>query len=131
MSFASQVKKGADQYIVDAMKVVSNVYSQASYKVVGRTPVDTGRLENNWNASFGSASPVSRESAGSERGSSGKDSFESIDRVTKLINETKLGESIFLTNGLAYAQDIEMGKSGQAPAGMMRLSVKEAGGTYK
>lgn len=131
MSFASQVKKGADQYMIDAMKVVSDSYLNTSDKVITRTAVLTGKLKNNWSGSFGSPSVVNRNTSGFELGSSGADSFDSAKRVAKLIDPSKVGKNIYLTNGLDYAEDIEMGKSGKSPRGMLRVSVREAGGTYK
>ncbi len=123
MSFDSEVKAYTKIALQDAHKVVKQVVRDVMVNTVDRTPVDTGKLKNSWYASFGS--PISAVS-GRDEDSSGGDSFNSAYEVTSKINQSKMGESIFYTNSLKYSEDIELGKSGQAPTGMMRRSMRDA-----
>tara|TARA_R110000737_G_scaffold127541_2_gene160111 strand:- start:333 stop:725 length:393 start_codon:yes stop_codon:yes gene_type:complete len=123
MSFDSEVKAYTKIALKDAHKVVKEVVNRAMVITVDRTPVDTGKLKNSWYASFGS--PITAINGRSEDASGG-DSLNSAYDVTSKINQSKMGESIFYTNSLKYSADIELGKSGKAPTGMMRRSMRDA-----
>jgi hypothetical protein len=123
MSFDSEVKAYTKIALKDAHKVVREVVNRAMVITVDRTPVDTGKLKNSWYASF--VSPITAINGRSEDGQGG-DSLNSAYDVTSKINQSRMGESIFFTNSLKYSEDIELGKSGQAPTGMMRRSMRDA-----
>jgi len=79
--------------------------------IVRRTPVDSGRLRGNW-------------SAGINRPKDETGEYQST------VARARLGESLFLTNNLPYAQVIENGRVGnkgsyQAPKGMVRVTISE------
>lgn len=132
MSFSSQVKKGADNYIIDAMKIVSKSFDETSKKIVRDTAVDTGKLRNNWAASFISpATSVDRPSDGYAGTGNGVDSLTSINEVVKNINTEKVGQTINLTNCQHYAVKMEMGGYDSAPQGFLIRNVMSAGKTYK
>lgn len=142
MSFSSQVKKGADNYIIDAMKIVSKSFDETSKKIVRDTAVDTGKLRNNWTASFISpATSVNRPSdgyagtgafeEGKKQKTKGVDSLKSIDEVVKSINAGKVGQTINLTNCQPYAVKMEIGGYKSAPKGFLITNVMSAGKTYK
>ena len=82
-------------------------------KVVLRSPVDTGRFRANWNVSFGEPNYSTTASTNQTRGEPAKALTLPIGGVT------------YLSNGLPYAGRLEYGWSKQAPAGMVRLSVRE------
>lgn len=132
MSFSSQVKKGADNYIIDAMKIVSSTFDGTSKKIVRDTAVLTGKLRNNWTASFISpATSVDRPSDGYLGSGNGVDSLTSIDEVVKNINSEKVGQTINLTNCQPYAVKMEIGGYDSAPKGFLITNVNSAGKTYK
>lgn len=113
-----------NQYIektkLDADKVVRSTLIDLSAKIIMRTPVDTGRLINNWYPSF---ERVSLE----KTGRTGKGTA-SVNRVKALLSaDTSSGYTYYLTNNLPYAARIEYeGYSKvKAPAGMIRITAAE------
>lgn len=123
MSFDSEVKAFTKIALEDAHKVVKQVVNEVMVFTVDRTSVDTGKLKNSWYASFGS--PVTAVNGRSEDASGG-DSLNSAYNVTSKIKASTMGEPIFFTNSLHYAEKIELGGYARAPAGMMRISMKQA-----
>lgn len=82
--------------------------------VVQKSPVDTGRFKANWNV--GTTPDLSfNASTNAGRG---------LAEAQKAIGISS-GSVVYLSNGLPYARRLEYGYSGQAPAGMVRLSVRE------
>ncbi len=128
MSFDSEVKAYTKIALADANKTVKKVVQDVMVSTVNRTSVDTGKLKNSWYASFGA--PIKAVSGRSED-KSGQDSLESAERVTSKINKSTMGESIFFTNSLPYAEKIELGGYARAPAGMMRISMLQAVRKYQ
>ena len=128
MSFDSEVKNYTKVALEDAHKVVKKVVSDVMVNTVNRTSVETGKLKNSWYASFGS--PVIATS-GRNPDESGSDSLDSAERVTSKIKKDTMGQSIYFTNSLHYAQKIETGGFSKAPAGMMRISMKNAVKDFK
>lgn len=83
--------------------------------VVLKSPVDTGRFRSNWNFGIGAADYATTESTNEARG---------MQEAAKAANQPS-GGVVTLSNGLPYAKRLEYGYSGQAPFGMVRLSVLE------
>lgn len=114
MSFSNQVgafaKKAKSRVDRIRRKIAFTVFT----RVILRTPVDTGRLRNNWYASIGTPSDSVDDSTPDPMSSV-------ISEIGKLHGD----ESIFLTNNLPYAEVIENGSSKQAPQGMVRVTLRE------
>lgn len=101
--------------------------------VVMGTPVDTGRLKNNWYAS--NRSPSSRSTMATDPSGSA-----SMARVDAALTKLQLGQTFYLTNSLPYARTVEYGLypnppknptgktvngfSKMAPQGMLRVSLR-------
>lgn len=85
-------------------------------KVITATPVDTGRLRGNWQASINQPILTQIAEIVSEA-----DAINASENVTKKI---KLGDFFFFTNNLPYARRIEEGYSQQMPQGMLRVNIK-------
>lgn len=104
--------KDIERFSNNVNKAATNVFRGTALglfgKIIKRTPVDTGRLRGNWFTSI-NVSP------------NGKDSG-SYEGVTF---KAKLGDSIYFTNNLPYAKEIENGSSKQAPHGMIKVTVSE------
>lgn len=76
------------------------------------TPKDTGRLRNNWFPSVNSGSNETTEST----------SDQVMERVKAV--KFKLGDTLYFTNNLPYAERIEFtGWSKKAPQGMVRKNI--------
>lgn len=83
-----------------------------------KSPVDTGRFRANWTVSYG---PTTQTVTGLDR-----TGIETINRGLRLIQLMNPGQDeLWITNRLPYARRLEYGHSGQAPAGMVRLTVAE------
>ena len=88
--------------------------------VVMRSPVDTGAFAASWMYSVNSPATGTRDDELDPRL---EDAKERVEEALKL----KMGDTAYLVNNLPYAIPLENGHSGQAPQGMVKLSVKEYG----
>lgn len=90
--------------------------------VVEKSPVDTGRFKGNWNVSYA----VPNMSVGGRQDKTPKGEVDGSSlAMLQRVNGFPVGGISYLSNGLAYARRLEYGWSGQAPSGMVRLSVRE------
>lgn len=129
MRFRIAVEEQSDQLF---RKIILDL----DYKVVYRTPVDSGRAQGNWTANIGS-SPVWSET--SERGAAA-----AIGSIQSIVSEAKMAtDTVWLSNGLPYITVLEYGlfpnppKAGagktaagfstQAVGGMISISAAEFG----
>jgi len=87
-------------------------------KFTDSTPVDTGRARASWNLSIGSPSTSVPEKV--EQGRRRKPA-----RPKVKVSELKSGKSIYVTSNLDYIEYLEAGSSGQAPGGMVEISIAE------
>jgi len=87
-------------------------------RVILRSPVDTGRFRANWQVAIGSM-PNGTLSLDDKIGTA------TVSNATARSAGVKAGDVIYLANNLPYAQRLEDGYSGQAPAGMVGLTVQE------
>ncbi len=119
----SQIAQYAEKAKKDLDKVTRSVILQISTNIIIRTPVDSGRLINNWYPSFDIPSTQTTNRTGA-KGSA------AVSRVSKTlpVNIKLEGRTFYLSNNLPYAYRIEYeGYSKvKAPAGMVRISVAEA-----
>ena len=87
-------------------------------RVVRRTPVDTGRARGSWGVAIGQPRPGPRDRED-------KDGSQAMAEVQNAIATMQLGDRIFLVTSLEYMPVLETGSSGQAPAGMVRITRNE------
>lgn len=99
-------------------KIVRGTLYGLTNRIVKRSPVDTGRFRNNWQASVNTINTATTESV--DRSGSG-----AINKARGTINRLEMGSTFYLSNNLPYAQRLEYGWSKQAPSGMLRISVAE------
>ena len=114
------VEKAKGKQEVMVKKVMLETFS----KVVNKSPVDTGRFRANWIIGNHSAKRITT----TETDKSGKGAIGKIVADISAINLT--GQSIYLTNSLAYSLKLDHGYSKQAPQGMVRLSLIEITSHY-
>jgi len=108
------------------METAREVMKQMSYKVINRTPVDTGLLVNSWIPTKGKASTRVMKTGDKQK-------KKVKQKIRKVVNTLKPGENYFLTNNQPYSLIIEMGRqegppaqgSKLAPYGMLRITVAE------
>ena len=99
-------------------KVVRGTLFRLAGRIIKRSPVDTGRFRNNWNALTNSINTATTNSTDSSGASS-------ISEARTTIENLQIGATFYLTNNLPYARRLEYGWSDQAPSGMLRRSVAE------
>lgn len=87
-------------------------------RIIKRSPVDTGRFRNNWQATVNS--PASGLKTGVDKTGEG-----AVAEARTAVNRLEMGQDFYLSNNLPYAQRLEFGWSQQAPNGMLRLSIAE------
>lgn len=120
-AFGDEAERKADQAI---RKVALGVFD----RVIMRTPVDTGRLRGNWQASVGKpATGIRRRpDANGPVTQNGSGSSTAKDRAQKVVLGANSPTVFYLTNNLPYATVIEYeSRSQQAPQGMVRISAAE------
>ena len=95
------------------LKIFKKSVIDLTSDIISDTPVDTGRLKNNWFPSVGAASEQTTEATANEAG----------DRAEKCAqNELTLDKTFYFTNNLPYAFCIEFEgwSKVKAPQGMVR-----------
>lgn len=101
--------------------VVRKIALDLFKRVIMKSPVDTGRFKGNWQVAIG-AIPSGTLELTDKSGSA------TVSKVTAATLGLKAGDIITLANNLDYAMGLEMGRSKQAPVGMVRTTVLEFGG---
>ena len=108
MSFARQLKSATGQ-VTDALNTTwKRSVVQAFTQTVIRTPVDTGRARNSWLL--------------------GQSNDGGIGTATVTINGQQIpdiGGAVLLYSNLPYIERLEDGYSGQAPQGMVKITVNQ------
>lgn len=131
--FGAQLAKFAKQAGKNADLVVTKVCLDAATRVIEKTPVDTGRLRANWQATIG-------QPAGGQVEAEDKQGAMTIQKVLGPAGQAP-GRLFYLTNNLSYAVVAEFGMWGsgdgatqkttrdghsiQAPSGMVRVTMAE------
>ena len=91
--------------------------------IIYDTPVDTGRLRNNWIPSI-NKSETSYSMLGSDTSKRRSKERPTLQETITKVNTLKLGDTFYFTNNLPYAKRIEFdGWSAKAPAGMVRKNL--------
>ncbi len=107
------VKKGLVNGIEDSIaEMALSVFSS----VVIATPVATGRARGNWQPSFGN--PASTALIQTD-----KNGQPTIAKGTRLFALYQFGETIFITNNVAYIQRLNEGHSSLAPSGFVEKAI--------
>lgn len=91
---------------------------EALRRVVLKSPVDTGRFRGNWQVAIGVRPNGVVETVDPSGGAT-------IANGTRPISALDQLDVVYLVNNLPYAQRLEDGYSGQAPQGMVAVTVAE------
>ena len=130
---AGDLEKWARKINANIDDIITATCLDISTKIIQRTPVDTGRLRGNWQATIGAvatSSSLSRDKTG-----------QSTIAKAATVSEQAPGNIFFLVNNLPYARVAEFGEWGtgpgatdrttrdgfsiQAPYGMVRVTASE------
>ena len=115
-----------DKYVAaakgDLNKAARAVAFDLYNRLLIRSPVLTGRFRGNWQIGLNAVpgGVIAVEGIGQT----------AIEAQAK-VGSFKIGDTINMTNNLPYAVALELGHSGQAPAGVVRITVKEFKGIVK
>lgn len=85
--------------------------------VVNRTPVDTGRAQNNWNVGIDNVDPSVTSEAQKNAGFV-------LAKAQGIIRRFKAGQVLWITNNVEYINQLERGSSKQSPAGMVAVTLR-------
>lgn len=102
-------------------------------RIILKTPVDTGRARGNWLCTISVPAIAMQKGEdwfqGQTSGDFDKSGRAAIEEASNQVLSWKPGDvAIFLTNNLPYIQRLEEGYSGQAPAGMVAITIAEFDG---
>ena len=122
MSFTAQLKAFETKAGARMDLVHRKVGAQIAQGIILMTPVDTGHARANWQATFDQ--PANGEIAGNDPGGG---QTVALTTAVAMSWDTAKGGSLFLTNKLPYIERLEEGWSGQAPAGMVRVTLLRFG----
>ena len=121
MSFSSDLQAWIEKASLDANQVMRSVATEIFTATIVKTPVDSGRLVNNWQVTY--EVPAFGQLDGVD-----PDRQETINRAKSAVLNAPQGvQTLWLTNNLPYAYRVEyLGWSSvKAPAGMLRVSIAE------
>lgn len=111
------IDRQIDNFSAKAQEKVLKIFKKSvidlTSDIISDTPVDTGRLKNNWFPSVGADSEQTTEATANEAG----------DRSNNLVNnQLALDKTFYFTNNLPYAFCIEFEgwSKVKAPQGMVR-----------
>lgn len=104
--------------------VVRKLVTAIARGVVTKTPVLTGRARGNWHLSLNAPTFASRNMYDKTGG-------RTIAEIRATIPKPAQGHNYFIQNHLTYIKLLEMGRSLQAPQGMVRLTLLEVDGMLR
>ena len=120
-SFSLQLNQEWAAKVDDLEEAVALIGLQAVRGIDLKSPVDGGRFRGNWNTSIGAPDFTTTENV-DPSGSA------TVSRATAVLSgygSTEGFPEINISNGLDYGPPLEDGHSGQAPGGMVALTVTE------
>lgn len=115
-SFALQLQQFRDETLETMDEVFRRVMIEIGTTVIRLSPVDTGRFRGNWQFTIDAPSSASLDSYDPE-------GHETIAQLVAEAQHLSYGQTAYLVNNLIYAIPLEYGHSGQAPAGMVRITL--------
>ena len=118
-SFIKSFLKYEEKLHKELDKITISVCKTWYRNLVNRTPVDTGFARMNWHATINKEPP-----SGSLINPGPSNSFPKP--TTPGFSSVKYGDVIYMFNNTSYIEELENGKSRQAPNGMLAISTVEA-----
>lgn len=132
MTFALQLQKFAEKVGVNADLVVQKTTLEVARSVIMKSPVGNpelwksppppgyvgGRFRANWVFGVGQVDTTTTEDIDAK-------GTATLNKLAAAIGATGAGGVTFISNSLPYGPALELGHSGQAPSGFVRLTVAE------
>ena len=126
MSFESDIKNWVKKVKDNVETVVVETRFECSDRIINTTPVYTGYARGNWQAETGNSYPTQEimrfddEMGYAPTSGEGESLWEA-----KNVAVLNIDKPYYLVNNVDYINDLEYGKSNQAPRGMVRLVVAD------
>lgn len=131
-TFAGQLEDFRDFCLERADEIYYQLVMGISIRIIGRSPVDTGRFKANWQYSVnsytsGSLNQYDVEGAG-PYGRKLDEPYRTVDAIREMRteingNRPKMGDTVYIYNNLIYSVPLEYGWSTQAPNGVVRTTL--------
>lgn len=127
MSFTTDLLKFGEKAKFKQDQALRKISLEVFGRVIMRTPVDTGRLRGNWQATMGApaTTELSEDDNLSPVNQTGSGSSIAKARMVDFVLGASKPTVFYLTNTLPYAGVIEYGSSDQSPKGMVRVTLAE------
>jgi hypothetical protein len=122
MSWTKRPELFADEVERDHRDFTAKIAIDMDQRLVTKTPVDTGRAQNNWFPSIGAAS------ARVETGD-----FASLNPIAEAVQVFSAAPKfpvLFIANNLPYIEALNNGHSKQAPAHFVEQAINEAADVF-
>lgn len=119
--FSAQIAEFVAKAKGNADLVVRKVALEMFSRVIQKSPVKDGRFKSSWVVAINSI-------PSSDPGTIDKSGAPSFMRVDAAVLNLKAGNMIAMTSSLSYSRRLEYGWSGQAPSGVVRITVAEFAG---
>lgn len=124
LNLAKWAEMGAEAARLKAI----DVCLEAAEGIIDKTPVDTGFCRSMWSVQindFPQVGPVARP-----EGFHAAESAPAVAQMTVEVAGLTLGDKVWIYNATEYAPALENGHSGQAPSGMVGVTMLELRGRY-
>jgi len=120
-NFALDISRWVEAEKLDQDKAVRGGALQIFGGIVERTPVLSGALRANWQAELNRPN----EATVPFTGAPGAAAATATTKASEIMRGYMPGNVIWFTNNMPYAQKMEEGGSGQAPSGMVDVTLRE------
>lgn len=114
-----QIDEWLEQNEKDNLEITQQIAEVALRRIIDRTPVASGALRANWKVGIGSPDGSIDVDATDPNGS------KALAAGLAEIKNLKPGQVVNISNSLAYALDIEEGRSAKAPSGMVAVTAHD------
>lgn len=122
--FSLSLRAFGEQIPATALAVQQAVALKGLAGVVRKSPVDTGRFRGNWQVQTTASDPAPIKLDDKAPRGSGPSAAVQAAAEAAIAGAKPYG-TIYIVNGLPYAQRLEDGYSQQAPGGMVALTLAE------
>jgi hypothetical protein len=133
-SFTKQLMDFQDMSLKQVDQFTRLIALEVFRRIILKTPVDTGRARGNWLCTIGVPAEAMAQGEDWFQGTADAGGYDrtgraAIEEAANQVMVWKPGDvAIFLTNNLPYIKPLEDGWSGQAPNGMVAITLAEFDG---
>lgn len=109
----------------EASQAASNVALEIVRELAQKTPVDTSRALSNWRVGLGrpESSSITPHFPGILGDTKSESATATVDAARDVLTGKRPGQPVYIANFLTYIDDLNEGKSRQAPAGYVESAI--------